>query len=159
MTYKDKASYDSRPPCKLRKSRVMCLQHPREGGQTCNVWLTLKGANLARSAYQSRISRVMVAGHFSQIEPLIVGLFCRKWPMKIRDPTNLANLVSHVTRMRVRHVWHDSLSCVWHDSLACVRHDSLKSVLIVRKNCDYRMAKTHRMHYLYGSFYAKEPYD
>jgi len=34
-----------------------------------------------------------VAGHFSQKKPLIIGLFCRKWPMKIRHPVTLRHPV------------------------------------------------------------------
>ena len=33
------------------------------------------------------------AGHFSQKEPLIIGLFCGKWPMKIRHPMTLRHSV------------------------------------------------------------------
>jgi len=69
MTYEDKASYDSTPPCILRVQ-----------------WYRV--AKTHRIPYLHR--------SFSAKEPLIVGLFCGKWRMKIRHPMALRHHVSCV---------------------------------------------------------------
>ena len=48
-----------------------------------------------------------VAGHFSKKEPLILGLFCRKWPMKIRHLMTLRHpvLQSWLSRSGVLQSW------------------------------------------------------
>jgi len=49
---------------------------------------------------------------FPAKEPLIIGLFCGKWPIKIRHPMGLRHLVSHsyMTLLHIcdmPHKWHD----------------------------------------------------
>jgi len=80
---------------------------------------------------------------FSANEPLITGLFCRKWPikshsMRLRHPVsftriNLCEVIRRILSTKASYVGHDSLICVtwlilildinysyvWRDSLIC----------------------------------------
>jgi len=70
MTYKDKASYEYSPPC-IRKQ--------------VNANTTFFWCEDARNAFSCR-------SLFAN-EPLIIGLFCGKWPVMIRHPMHLRHPV------------------------------------------------------------------
>jgi len=59
-------------------------------------------------------------------EPLIIGHFCGKWPVKIRHPMGGVHFSFH-------HMTH---SCVRHDSTMCVGHDSFVCVITLIHRCN-----------------------
>ena len=66
---------------------------------------------------------------FSTKEPLNIGRFCGKWPIKVMDPISFGRPIS----------WFADT----HDSLPWI---------------SYRLSSNYRMSYLYRSFFAKATY-
>jgi len=112
-----------------------------EGGIYRYVW----GGELQGGAdpYDALICRLFFAK-----EPLILGHFCRKWPIKLRRPMGLHHPVW------VIHTRYTLCVIYRYDVYDTFTYD-IQGVAGVYD--PYRVAKTHRMPYLYRSFSAKEP--
>jgi len=78
-------------------------------------------------------------------EPLIIRLFCGKWPRKIRHPMHLCHLVLYDSCIRVPwlfwmwdltllHVWHGSFTCVpWLFNLCATQLSPVKNTISWKK--------------------------
>jgi len=113
-------------------------------------------------------------------EPLITGLFCGKWPAKIRHPMSLRHpvaggLYNHSVKSRSSTGWQWPIGCLIFTghflqkspviSGTFAENDlQLKACYGSSPPCSkwtfwYRMAKTHRIPFLHRSFSAKQPYN
>ena len=100
MTSKDKASYDSTPP-----GTPMGFCHPVARAHTCTHahththTLTRRDSVISADIWNKHIQGgedpqdALSCRLFSAKEPLSIGLFCWKWPVKIRHPRGLRNPV------------------------------------------------------------------
>ena len=109
----------------------------------CDPWLIYRfmGWLIYRRPYLYRLPRIISTGWRRPIgclklqvicakEPIIIGLFCGKWPIQIRHPMGLRHPVSCYTRTTQRclmlhifdmtRIWCDPwLIDMWHDSFTC----------------------------------------
>ena len=101
VTYKDKASYDSTNDTGWRRfmGRLKLQVSFRKKAASYRARLR-KMTYTDKASYDSAppciIRRVMSCRSLSAKEPLIIGLFCGKWPVKMRHPMTPRHPVSFV---------------------------------------------------------------
>ena len=92
----------------------------------CDVthWCVLRLIRTRHNSWRTKCSSMqeyrvaLSCRSFSAKEPLIIGLFCEKWPIKIRHSMGLCHLVSSasVSIYNITYTYVTWLIHTWHDS-------------------------------------------